>query len=220
VAAWLGGLVLVGTLAWFGNAYLNKETPVATQPLAAGNQITAPQPVQPQPAPETEASQEKTSETEAAATMPVPVAKPTSRVANAKRRTADAPAEVPAALPDSDINASLQETQPRKADVEVAEKPAFYGNTANAANRLNVVDNTNEKLKLHYYSRNGQIALLGFDKPYTFLDMPDENVTYLHYDGSFYKLNLSQKQPAPIQNVLVTDAALIETLQKMLTERK
>jgi hypothetical protein len=91
---------------------------------------------------------------------------------------------------------------------------------AETAPRLHVVDNTNAKLKLQYYFLNNQVALLGFDKPYVLLEIQPENTTYLFYDGNFYQLNTTKSQPAPINQVLVTDPELIEKLNERLNNRE
>ncbi len=221
--AWIGGLALVGLLSWFGYSHFggqettsaivttesNVEQSVAkTDPLptAAGNAVES------DTSPVVAGAESAVTEAQSSAK-----AKPGSHTKSQKSE----PAPMAYAIPTDEIAPNLHEEGIKKSDSEPAtDKLPVYGNTSSAPNRLNVVDNTNESLKLHYYYRNGRIALLGFEKPYTFLDMPTENVTYLHYEGDFYKLNMHQIQPAPIQDVLVTDEVLIDSLQKMLTERK
>jgi len=236
---WIGGLVLVGMLGWFGynyfsarNALVLPSTQVAvTKPLITetpSEVTTKDEPVA--------SSTFEGNTVQAASTQNQTAARNTATVRSKasvrrnnklqeKTRIASKPQVLVDVLPESEISLSLQEEAFRKTDSNaepLAERPVVYssGNTASASNRLNVIDNTNDRLKLHYYYRNGRIALLGFDKPYTFLDIPSENVTYLQYEGDFYKLNVHQIQPAPIQDVRVTDEILIDSLKKMLTKRK
>jgi hypothetical protein len=116
----------------------------------------------------------------------------------------------------------LTEETPRKTVVaeDNAEKTIAVTKEAETAPRLHVVDNTNAKLKLHYYFQNNQVALLGFDKPYVLLEIQPENTTYLFYDGNFYQLNTTKSQPSPINQVLVTDPQLIEKLNERLNNRE
>jgi len=229
---WLGGLVLVGLLSWLGYSYFQNQSPAITPAPVAVTQAPAvgsePESTHAETQPETAAGNTSATDAAPAASGQSQVAAKNSIPAKAKTSAVRASnvqqpalAEAVYVKPDSEINPRLQEDAIRKADVEaepLTDRPTVYGNTA--SNRLNVVDNTNEKLKLHYYYQNGRIALLGFDKPYTFLDMPSDNVTYLYYEDNFYKLNLNQTRPAPIQNVRITDEALVKSLRKMLTDRK
>ncbi len=116
----------------------------------------------------------------------------------------------------------LTEETPRKTvpAADDAQKTVAVTKEAETAPRLHVVDNTNAKLKLHYYFLNNQVTLLGFDKPYVLLEIQPENTTYLFYDGNFYQLNTTKAQPAPINQVLVTDPELIEKLNERLNNRE
>lgn len=225
--AWIGGLVLVGLLSWFGYSYLNNKSEDTMAVAEANAPVTANANTHETPAVaenpvESATTQNAESSVSSAATSEMTVStKPAKATVKASRTKPQASDNIAHVTPANEMAPGLQEESLKKADAEpVTDKLPVYGNTSPAANRLNVIDNTNESLKLHYYYRNGRIALLGFEKPYTFLDMPSENITYLHYEGNYYKLNVSQIQPAPIQNVLVTDQALIDSLNKMLTERK
>jgi hypothetical protein len=225
--AWIGGLVLVGLLSWFGYSYLNNKAEdtmavAETNVPVTANANTHETPAVAENPVESATTQNAESSVSSAATSEMTVStKPAKASVKASRTKPQASDNIAHVIPANEMAPGSQEESLKKADAEpVTDKLPVYGNTSPAANRLNVIDNTNESLKLHYYYRNGRIALLGFEKPYTFLDMPSENITYLYYEGNYYKLNVSQIQPAPIQNVLVTDQALIDSLNKMLTERK
>ncbi|MDJ1506603.1 hypothetical protein [Xanthocytophaga agilis] len=225
---WVGGLALIGLLSWFGYSSLKGTTSnTAVVNVPATISATSPATSSPEVSPTDNAnnkSAEAITETSVSVSKPVeksslPV-KTTSRKNYTTRKSSQSADQLIVSAADTEVSPPAQEDGIRKIDSEpVIEKPAMYGNTS-SSNRLNVVDNTNEALKLHYYYRNGRIALLGFDKPYTFLDMPAENITYLYYEGNFYKLNTSQIQPAPIQSVLITEKPLIDSLNKMLVNRK
>ncbi len=220
VTAWIGGLALVGLLSWLGYNYLGDPvdntiavtTPASAQTpesssVVAGNIV--------------EKNTQETDDNKPSAATTDVIMTESAKPVTVTRSKSKASAKASYVESSSEINPKLQEEGIKKADMEPAtDKLPVYGNTPSASNRLNVVDNTNESLKLHYYYRNGRIALLGFEKPYTFLDLPSENITYLHYEGNFYKLNTNQTQPTAIQNVLVTDQAVVDSLNKLLTERK
>ncbi|MDJ1470373.1 anti-sigma factor family protein [Xanthocytophaga flava] len=225
---WVGGLALIGLLSWFGYSSLKGTTSnTAVVNVPATISATSPTTQTPEISPNANANNEgaeamtetnvSVSKSLEKSSLPV---KTTSRKTYTTRKNSQSADQLIVAAADTEVSAPSQEDGIKKIDSEpVIEKPAMYGNTS-SSNRLNVVDNTNETLKLHYYYRNGRIALLGFDKPYTFLDMPAENTTYLYYEGNFYKLNISQIQPAPIQSVLITEKPLIDSLNKMLVNRK
>ncbi len=102
---------------------------------------------------------------------------------------------------------------------------AFAGNklpmpSSSESQRLNVTDNTSSRMKLHYFYKDGQITLLGFDQPYTLLEIQSENITYLFYEGSFYRLDSNHHKPTPIKDSKVTDPELIKSLQGSLTSRE
>jgi hypothetical protein len=218
----LSGAALLGIVGWlsFGDvirptAKQTEQTSVVTQMPASGNdkaRTVKPFDTEAEPA-ETPAEAGNT----AAQVVPE---NPASAPAVAKR--------VPAAsnigkAPIAKANAQaeekpLTEETPRKTQVaeDDAEKMVSVPREAETAPRLHVVDNTNAKLKLHYYYLNNQIALLGFDKPYVLLEIQPENTTYLFYDGNFYHLNTTKSQPSPISEVLVTDPQLIEKLNERL----
>ncbi len=107
----------------------------------------------------------------------------------------------------------------------LSKEESFAGNklpaaSSNTSQRLNVTDNTNSHLKQHYFYQNGQITLLGFDQPYTLLEIQSENVTYLYYEGNFYRLDSAHHNPTPIRSFKVTDQNLIESLKQSLTSRE
>jgi len=214
----LSGAALLGIVGWlsFGDVIRPtteqaEQTAVVTQLPASGNDKA--RTVKPF---ETEA---EPAEAGNAAIQAVPE-KPSAAPAVAKR--------VPAAsniskAPIAKANAQaeekpLTEETPRKTQVaeDNAEKMDAVPKETETAPRLHVVDNTNAKLKLHYYYLNNQIALLGFDKPYVLLEIQPENTTYLFYDGNFYHLNTTKSQPSPISEVLVTDPQLVEKLNERL----
>ncbi len=102
---------------------------------------------------------------------------------------------------------------------------AFAGNklpmtSSSESQRLNVTDNTSSRMKLHYFYQDGQITLLGFDQPYTLLEIQSENIIYLFYEGSFYRLDSNYHKPTPIKDSKVTDPELIKSLQGSLTSRE
>lgn len=222
VGMWLAGATLAGLLGWF--AYTGFDN---TKNASPGISVVQAVPEQAEAAAPKRAHEANIEEA-AAGNTAEKVKTPKARKKNTIFRKAKTPkptkatvaaGEATQILPDSGV----PETPTEKTDSDVsAQKPPVvsYNGKAEAQNRLNVVDNTNNRLKLHYYYQNGRIALLGFERGYTFLNVSAENTTYLFYEDNFYKLNLNQFRPAPIKDVLVTDAAMIESLRKLVEERK
>jgi hypothetical protein len=222
----LSGAALLGIIGWlsFGDvirpaAKQPDQTAVVSQLPASGNDRA--RTVKPF---ETEAKPvETTAEAGNTVTPSVPE-KPAAPPVAAKR--VPAPSNISKA-PIAQANAQaedkpLTEETPRKTVLaeDNAEKTVTVTKEAETAPRLHIVDNTNAKLKLHYYFLNNQVALLGFDKPYVLLEIQPENTTYLFYDGNFYQLNTTKSQPSPITEVLVTDPQLIEKLNERLNNRE
>jgi hypothetical protein len=221
----LSGAALLGIIGWlsFGDvirpaAGQTEQTTVASQLPASGNdRARTVKPFETEAAPvETPAEAGNTStpslpEQPAAPAVVKQVPSP-STVSKAPIARANAQAE----------EKPLTEETPRKTVVaeDNTEKTVAVAKETETAPRLHVVDNTNAKLKLHYYFLNNQVALLGFDKPYVLLEIQPENTTYLFYDGSFYQLNTTKSQPSPIDQVLVTDPQLIEKLNERLNNRE
>jgi cytoskeletal protein RodZ len=217
----LSGAVLLGIIGWFsfGDAIRptgkqTEQTAVVSQLPASGNdKARAVKPFEREAEPvETEdvvtpSVPEKTVAPAAAKQVPAP-----SNISKAPIAQANAQAE----------EKPLTEETPRKTVFaeDNAGKTVAITKEAEAAPRLHIVDNTNAKLKLHYYFLNNQVALLGFDKPYVLLEIQPENTTYLFYDGNFYQLNTTKAQPSPITEVLVTDPQLIEKLNERLNNRE
>jgi hypothetical protein len=221
----LSGAVLLGIIGWFsfGDAIRpagkqTEHTAVVSQLPASGNdKARAVKPF------ETEA---EPVETPVEAADVVTSSVPETPAAPAAAKRVPAPSNISKA-PIAQANAQaeekpLTEETPRKTVFaeDNAEKTAIVAKEAEAAPRLHIVDNTNAKLKLHYYFLNNQVALLGFDKPYVLLEIQPENTTYLFYDGNFYQLNTTKAQPSPITEVLVTDPQLIEKLNERLNNRE
>ncbi len=219
----IGGLALVGLLGWWG--YAQYRQPEPTSAVTASNGVVLAPVALSEPEPIQTVAQEMEPHARGNTIEKTPAVAPTpaahKRSASKKHISGDSQ-PVTLTIPQSESKKDLQEDVPiKKGETEtVQRKSVVYSNNPAAHVRLNVIDNTNEKLKLHYYYQNGRIALLGFDKPYTFLDMPAENITYLYYEKNFYKLNLSQATPTPIAQVLITDQSLIDSLQTILNERK
>ncbi len=220
VGVWLAGATLAGLLGWFaytGFHDTKNASPKISMVQAVPEQAEASAPELARDANTEEAAgntSEKVKAPKARKKNSIPRKAKTSKAV----KTTVAAGEAAQILPGSDV----PETPTEKMDSDVAlQKPpvASYNGKTEAQNRLNVVDNTNNRLKLHYYYQNGRIALLGFERGYTFLNVPAENTTYLFYEDNFYKLNLNQFRPAPIKDVMVTDAAVIESLRKLVENR-
>lgn len=111
------------------------------------------------------------------------------------------------------------EETPRKAGSEHTFKSTNTIGDAGSAGQLHVMDNTNSRLKQHYYYHNNQVALLGFDLPYVLLEIQPVNSVYLYYDGQFYQLDTSRNKPSPISENLVKDPELIQRLNERLNQR-
>ncbi|MBD0255385.1 MAG: hypothetical protein ICV83_06670 [Cytophagales bacterium] len=223
----LSGAVLLGIIGWFSfgdairpAARQTEQTVVVPQLPASGNdKARAVKPF------ETEAEPVETPAEAGNTVTPSVLEKPAGSAPVAVKRM-PAPSNVSKA-PISQANAQaeekpLTEETPRKTVFaeDNAEKTATVAKETETAPRLHIVDNTNAKLKLHYYFLNNQVALLGFDKPYVLLEIQPENTTYLFYDGNFYQLNTTKSQPSPITEVLVTDPQLIEKLNERLNNRE
>lgn len=220
VGVWLAGATLAGLLGWF--AYTGFHDTKNASPEISVVQAVPEQAEASAPEPVRDANMEEaagnTSEKVKAPKARKKISIPRKAKTSKSVKTTVAAGEAAQILPDSDV----PETPTEKMDSDVSlQKPpvASYNGKTEAQNRLNVVDNTNNRLKLHYYYQNGRIALLGFERGYTFLNVPAENTTYLFYEDNFYKLNLNQSRPAPIKDVMVTDAAVIESLRKLVENR-
>ncbi len=111
------------------------------------------------------------------------------------------------------------EETPRKAESDNYVKSTTAIADAESVARLHVTDNTNSKLKQHYYYLNNQLALLGFDHPYVLLEIQPVNSVYLFYEGQFFQLDASKNKPSPISENLVTDPDLIQKLSERLNQR-
>ena len=218
----LSGAALLGIVGWlsFGDvirpaARQTEQTAVVSQLPASGNdKARAVKPFETEAEPvETPAEAGNTS-TAVVAEKPATTNRTASpsNISKAPIAKANAQAE----------EKPLIEETPRKTVLaeDNAEKTVVVTKDAETAPRLHVVDNTNAKLKLHYYFLNNQVALLGFEKPYVLLEIQPENTTYLFYDGNFYQLNTTRSQPSPINQVLVTDPELIEKLNERLNNRE
>jgi hypothetical protein len=222
----LSGAALLGIIGWlsFGDvirpaARQTEQTAVVSQLPASGNDRA--RTVKPF---ETEAEPAETPAEAGNTVTPSVPEQPAAPALAAKR--VPAPSHISKA-PIAKANAQaeekpLTEETPRKTVFaeDNAEKTVTVTKEAETAPRLHIVDNTNAKLKLHYYFLNNQVALLGFDKPYVLLEIQPENTTYLFYDGNFYQLNTTKAQPSPITEVLVTDPQLIEKLNERLNNRE
>lgn len=232
-AIWLAGASLVCLLGWF--AYTGVDNGRADTFSVSVVQSAAPDPTVAMPPTTQDENPHAVGNTAETAKTPKTAIRKSGNSMRRKAKTTNASQSIVArksslplsvrseSLDSGWIQASLPVTSSGKADAGTPPaKPsvAVYEKTGGVHNRLNVIDNTDNRLKLHYYYQNGRIALLGFEKSYAFLEVPAENTTYLFYEDNFYKLKLNQFRPAPIKDVLVTDATVVESLRKLLEERK
>lgn len=226
---WLSGILILGFTGLFiYNNFENTNTITQQGASPTHKQATSTQtktPVADQPqyqehnqvmANTQEASKPLASETSSSATR-------TTNTSDNKTSTkkADSPTSIihPIAPASDQIDKHFHEESLKKEETVSAPSGKITSSEENHKNRLNIVDNSTTRFKHHFYYHNGQIALLGFEKPYELLDIHSEDVMYLYYEGHFYKLHYSQLRPTPIKDVEVTDSKTITMLQKWLKEK-
>jgi hypothetical protein len=220
---WLSGILILG----FTGLFIYDNTFTSSQQVTSSEHIKAPSspaatPIAPQPENQVMAN---TKESPGLQTEASPVSKERTKAAAASKTSSkkftNSISTIHPVAPASDhIDKHFQEESLKKEETVSAPSGKIASSEENHKNRLNIVDNSTTRFKHHFYYHNGQIALLGFEKPYELLDIHSEDAMFLYYEGHFYKLQYAQLRPTPIKDVEVTDAKTIEMLQEWLKEKE
>lgn len=105
-------------------------------------------------------------------------------------------------VPSDEISASLLESQEPAREHELVMPETRIASSAEALdNKLIVVDNSNQKYKLHYKYTDAQLYLYGLENKYHIIDLPNNRQSYVYYEGNYYKLNKNQSEIAPLPKV-------------------
>lgn len=105
-------------------------------------------------------------------------------------------------VPSDEISNDLLETQESAKEHELVMPESRIASSTDALdNKLIVVDNTNQRYKLHYKYADGQLFLYGLEKTYHIIDLPNHSQRYIYYGGNYYKLHKHQLEIAPLPKV-------------------